>query len=89
MIPPAAPFRMSVRGTPATRVSRRSVVGRAVARFGCPADSPASSVKTRHPTVNSRITLMAWASRSRYSGVKDRGDPFSRPLALTTRYGLR
>jgi hypothetical protein len=31
-----------------------------------------SSVRPRNPTDNSRIKLLAWSSRSRYTGVKDK-----------------
>ena len=64
------PSRMIVRVSPSKHCSRRSVAGRAVARLGLPADSPASDVRaaarrwrttnssrvrTRNPIDSSRI----------------------------------
>jgi len=91
---PATAFPDDRQGQPSTRLSRRSVVGRAIASFGFPAYSPVrsvraaancwrttyySTVKTRNPGDNSRIKSVVWSSCSRYIGVNDRGCPFSQP----------
>ena len=79
-------------------------MGRAVVRLGFPAYTPASavrwaasrrrttnstSVRTRKPTDSRRIKPVTWSSRSSYIGVKDKGCPLSRPMALSTRSWLR
>ena len=41
------------------------------------------------PDRRSRINPVAWSSRSRYIGVRDKGRPFNRPMSRSMRYSLR
>jgi hypothetical protein len=84
--------------------SRRSAVGRSVARWGLPASSPASlapsaahgrrttnarSVNTRNAIEKNRMRPVAWSSRCPDIGVRDSGWPFSRPTRRATWHALR